>query len=50
MLFLKELSFSLKEINKLTVPQVYLIIQRHNEPVYKQEIDNKVREEAAKDK
>jgi len=34
----------MRAIWKMTTPEVFMYIQRSNEPVYKQEIDNKLRE------
>ena len=48
-LFLKQIHFNLNEIREMTVPQVYLYIQRYNEPFYKNEIDRKIQESKSKE-
>jgi hypothetical protein len=44
----KELHKSDKEIKKMTVPELNLLLQRCNEPVYQREIDQKVQEQKEK--
>jgi len=41
-LFLKKIGFSMNEIKQLTTLQVNLYIQRYNEPLYKEEIDEEI--------
>jgi hypothetical protein len=39
---MKQLGFSLEEIKKMSVLQINLYIQRHAEPLYKSEVDQKI--------
>jgi len=45
---MKELNFTMQEIKKLTTLQVNMYVQRHNEPYWKQEIDNYVNKSKGK--
>jgi len=39
----KELNFTDDEIKTMSVPKLNMLLQRNNEPVYKREIDDKLR-------
>jgi len=41
-LVLKSIGFTMKEIKKLTMLQLQMYLQRHNEPAYKERIDRKL--------
>jgi len=43
------IGFSLDDIKDMTTPEVNLYIQRHNEPIYKEELDHKLRTERQKE-
>ena len=44
----KELYMNDDEIKSLSVGKLNMILQRNNEPIYKQEIDRKLREQNGK--
>ncbi len=46
---LKGLGFSMIEIKEFTVPQINLIMQRHNEPIYKRNIEAEINKKTGND-